>query len=60
MWMEKVWRIAQIQRGELWKYYWKNFLKFSQIFQMPGLIKINIANVESIFDQNECDIEILQ
>ena len=60
IWTEKAWTIAQIQGRELWKYYWKNLIKFSQIFQMPGLMKMNIANAELIFDQNECDIQILQ
>ena len=35
-------------------------MKFSQIFQIPGLRKMNIANAESLFDQNECDVQILQ
>ena len=34
-------------------------MNFSQIFQIPGLKKINIANAESIFDQNEYNILIL-
>ena len=34
-------------------------MNFSQIFQTPGLRKINIANAESIFDQNEYNILIL-
>ena len=33
-------------------------MNFSQIFQIPGLRKMNIANAESTFDQNECDIQI--
>ena len=33
---------------------------FSQIFQISGLRKINIANAESISDQNEYDILILR
>ena len=28
---------------------------FSQIFQIPGLRKMNIPNADSIFDQNECN-----
>ena len=59
MWTEKVWRIAQVQVRELWKCYWKIIMNFSQIFQTPGLRKINIANAESIFDQNEYNILIL-
>ena len=35
-------------------------MDFSQIFQIPGLRKMNIANAELIFDQNECDIQILR
>ena len=31
-------------------------IKVTQIFQISGLRKINIANTESIFDQNESDI----
>ena len=34
-------------------------MNFSQIFQIPGLRKMNIANAESIFDQNEYGILIL-
>ena len=34
----------------------KNFHKFSTDFSSTGLRKLNIANAESIFDQNECDI----
>ena len=34
-------------------------MNFSQIFQIPGLKKINVANAESIFDQNEYNILIL-
>ena len=35
-------------------------MKFSEIFQIPGLRKMNIANAVSLFDQNECDIQIFQ
>ena len=35
-------------------------MKFSEISQIPGFRKMNIANAESIFDQNECDIQIFQ
>ena len=34
-------------------------MNFSQIFQIPGLRKMNIANAESIFDQKEYGILIL-
>ena len=33
-------------------------MNFLQIFQIPGVRKINIANAESIFDQNEYNILI--
>ena len=42
-------------RERIMKVLLKNFY-FSQIFQKPGLRKMNIANTESIFDQNEYDI----
>ena len=32
----------------------------SQILEIPDLRKMNIANSESIFDQNEYDIQILR
>ena len=35
-------------------------MNFSQILQIPGLRKMNIANAESIFDQNEYDILIFR
>ena len=34
----------------------KNFHEYLQVFQIPGLRKMNMANAESIFDQHECDI----
>ena len=34
----------------------KNFMIFSQIFQIPGLRKMNIPNSDSSFDQNECNM----
>ena len=33
-------------------------MNFLQIFQIPDVRKINIANAESIFDQNEYNILI--
>ena len=33
---------------------------FAKLFQIPDLRKINIANTEPIFDQDECDIQILR
>ena len=33
-------------------------MNFLQIFQIPGVRKINIANAGSIFDQNEYNILI--
>ena len=61
-WMrtEKIWTMTQIQGRELLKYYKKNSIKFSQIFQIPGLRKFNMENDELIFDLNECEIQILQ
>ena len=35
-------------------------MNFSHIFQKPGLRKMNVRNAESIFDQNEYDIQVLR
>ena len=59
MWTEKVWRIAQFL-GENYKNVTETLKNFSQIFQIPGLRKMNIANIKSISDLNECDIQILR
>ena len=38
----------------------KNFMNFSQNFQIPRTRKMNMGILESIFDQSEYDIQILQ
>lgn len=45
-------------RERIMKVILKNFMNFSQVFQTPGLREMNIANAESIFDQNEYVIQI--
>ena len=52
-------KIAQFL-GENYKNVTETLKNFSQMFQIPGLRKMNIANIKSIFDLNECDIQILR
>ena len=48
-------------RETIMKVLLKTFMNFSSlIFQISGLRKMNIANAESLFDQNEYDILTLQ
>ena len=47
-------------KGQNYKSYWKISMNFSQIFQIPGLRKINIANSQSTFDENKYNIHILR
>ena len=53
----KSWRIARIQEKIL-KVLLRNFHEF--FTKIPGLKKMHVASVESIFDQNEYDIQILR